>query len=249
MESLRKTLNILEVFLTNGGAVSLSEIAEATQLNIGTIHGIVSYLRERGYLIQTEKRGKYSLGYKFLDYGDMIMINNPINEIALPFMKKLNQLTRETVNLAIIFKNTSVVIGRVESSHDLRVVGKSEREAQLYCTGLGKVLLAYKSEEYWERYSSKVSFKPYTSYTITKYDQLKKELINIRNNGYGIDNQETGLGIINIAAPIRDSNEEVVASTGILGPTVRINESNLQELIKAVKKCASEISSALGSKN
>jgi len=246
MESLRKAFDVLEVFLAHDGEASLSEIADATKLNISTIHGILSYMRERGYISHKDKRGKYTLGYKCLEYGDVILKNMPISDIAMPHMKELNQITHETVSLVMFFDNIAVVLVRVESNHDLRVSGLSERLVPLHCTGLGKVLLAYKPEEYWEQYLSDKAMTAHTPYTITSLDELKKQLREVKLKGYGMDNQETGLGIINIAAPVRSRNGEVIAALGILGPTVRINKANMKEMISSVITSANKISRDLG---
>jgi DNA-binding IclR family transcriptional regulator len=246
MESLRKAFDVLEVFLAQGGELGLSDIANITKLNISTVHGIMAFLRKREYVIQKGKRGKYSLGYKFLEFSDAISKSLPMGEMASPYMKELNGLTHETITLAVLNEYTALIIDRVESPHGLRVSGKAEHEAPLYCTGVGKVLLAYQSEESWREYFSQTDLVPSTSNTIMDFDRLREHLLEIRQQGYGIDNQEFELGVVNIAAPIRDRNGKAVAAVGILGPTVRITDAKIGELVIAVKGCASEISRAIG---
>lgn len=157
MKSLKKALDLLQVLLTQEGELSLSDMAKAAGLNVSTVHQIVSYLRKRGYVVQDGRRGKYSLGYKFLEFSDVIIRNFSIGNLALPYMKELNKLTNEYVTLAVLYENTAAVISRVESNYDLRVTGKTEREVPLYCTGMGKVLLAYRPEDDWDRYFSNVT--------------------------------------------------------------------------------------------
>lgn len=248
MESLKKAFDILEIFLTHEGELGLSEIARISDLNISTVHGLISFLRKKDYIIQKGKRGKYTLGYKFLEFGDAIIRNLPISDLALPYMKELNGLTDETVTLAILHKNIAMIIYWVESSHGLRVAGMAEREAPLHGTGVGKVLLAYQTEDYFFNYSANSTLKSFTSNTITDPVYLKEHLQEIKNQGYAIDNQETELGVINIAAPVRDRSGKVVAAIGILGPSIRITDSKIGELVIAVKGCTAEISRALGYK-
>jgi len=248
MESIKKAFNILEIFLTHEGELGLSDIAKITGLNISTVHGLISFLRKNNYIIQKGKRGKYALGYKFLEFGDAIVRNLPIGDIAFPYMKELNGLTDETITLAIPYENVAMIVHWVESTRGLRVAGQGQREASLHCTGIGKVILAFKPEEEWQQYYIENKLKPWTENTIVDFNKLNNELQIIKRQGYAIDNQETELGVINIAAPVRDRSRKVVAAVGILGPTIRITDAKIGELVIAVKGCTAEISRALGYK-
>src|SRR4030067_2361947 len=123
MKTIRKALDILEVFLNGEEQISISELAEITGQNVSTIHGILHELAERGYIRQRQKRGKYSLGLKFLSFSETINKMMAIEEIFHPYMVELSKETNETVNIAINKDNYAVNIGVVHSSHNLRVIG------------------------------------------------------------------------------------------------------------------------------
>ena len=86
----------------------------------------------------------------------------------------------------------------------------------------------------------------FTENTITTYEDLFQTLKEIRQKGYALDNEEIEIGLRCVAAPVYNNNGKIVAAVSISGPTTRIKEENLPELISGVQNCARKISSELG---
>ena len=95
MKSLKKAFEILEVFLNidyeEVREIRLTDLAKLSGINIPTVNRIASSLVEMGYLRQNEKRGKYSLGPKFMYFTHVLKRHNSLNEIVKPFLIKLNK--------------------------------------------------------------------------------------------------------------------------------------------------------------
>ncbi len=145
---ITKTLNVLESFLKEQDCeIGISRLAELNGLKVSTAHRIASILAEKGYLKQPEKRGKYTLGLKFLQFNDVIKRNLKIQDIALPFLEKLRLVSGESVNLAILDRNEVVYIEHIDSNQTLRTFTAIGNRAPLYCTGVGKVFLADMNKE------------------------------------------------------------------------------------------------------
>ena len=165
MDSVTKTLDILELFLDdNRGELGLLEIAEASGLSKSAVHRIVAVLIKRNYLIQKRKRGKYSLGLKFLDYSGFIKSRIKIREIAIPIMEELSEKVNESVNLGVWYGNLTVHTDIVHSStHSLKIFpgdgeGFSSSIYAAHATGIGKVLLAYLPEKELQKALNKYGF-------------------------------------------------------------------------------------------
>jgi len=117
-----------------------------------------------------------------------------------------------------------------------------------YNTATGKVLLAGLDENTLNQFFDEVKLKEYTKTTITKEKELRKEIEEIKEKGYGIDNEESEEGLMCFAAPIKNISNTAVAAISISGPAFRMKE-NKDELIKSIIKVSNEISAKIGYKD
>lgn len=246
MKTLNKTLDVLEVFLNKGEEVGISELVNITGHNISTIHSILSDLIKRGYILQKNKRSKYSLGLKFLSLSSTINRITAIKELVYPFMVELNRQTNETVNTLILDGNNTISIGGITSTQQLRVVLDDKMGAPLYCTGSGKIFLAGMAETDLDNYFKRAKLISYTPKTVTDVDKLKRQLNNIKRKGIACESEEYQVGLTNVACPINDYDKKPLAALSVIAPTVRLNKNKIREITPLLKKYSSEISKLLG---
>lgn len=247
MKSLNKVLDILEVFLDIGNSeIRLSELAQRTGLNKATVYHIVAVLVNRGYMGQVERRGKYVLGPKFLNYSAVIKQKNRIRDIAMPYLVRLNNVVEEAVGLFSWDGEKLIFVDEVHSKYPLRISPDPTSVVPLHCTAVGKIALASKTPQELEDYLSKNDIKAITPNTITDINRLKKELMLAAKEGVAYDYEENYLGAKAIAAGVRDAEDRMVACIGILGPSFRLTPERLKEIAPDVKHCALQISTDLG---
>lgn len=248
MKTIKKALDILEVFLSGKKEIGISELANLTGQNISTIHSILHELAERGYIRQRQERGKYSLGFKFLSFTDNINELMSIEETFHPYMVELCNAINETVNVAIKNGNYVVNLAIIHSTHKLNVIDNEKIGAPLYCTGNGKIFLAGMSDGELDKYLSGEKLISYTTRTITDTQTIKRQIQKIRREDVAQDNEEYQLGVRNIAAPVRDHSGKIVAAIAVLAPSVRLPRNKIKEIIPLLKKCAGKISGEMGYK-
>lgn len=247
MKSLEKALRVLEVFLDTGDReVRLSDLARLSGLNIATVSRIVSVFVKLGYMNQLEKRGRYVLGTKFLNFSAIIKQRNKIRDIAMPHLIKLNKSVGESVTLLNWDGNKLVFIDEVYSRHPLRITPDPSTALPLYCTGVGKIVLADMTDTELEEYFHNADIQAYTPNTVTKLADLKACLKKIAREGVAYDDEELYLGVRCVGAGIRDAEDEIVACVGVSGPSVRLTRERMMEIAPDVKKCAMQISIDLG---
>ncbi len=246
MKTVEKTIEVLEAFLKRETEIGLAEIAKMVGLNISTAHRIVSTLVARGYLNQRQKRGKYFLAPKFLEFSNVIRRRMKIGEIALPVINNLNKMTSESVKLSVLDRDEAVCIEEIESSLHLRIFTRVGTRFPLHCTAAGKVFLAHMREDELERYVSAKGLFPCTNNTITDYGKLKEELAEVNRKGVAIDREEFDLGVKCIAVPVKDGNGDVVATISISGPSARLSSRRIQEIQPLIKDSGLEVSRAVG---
>lgn len=247
--AITKTLEVLEIFLRETeSAVGISEIAKLSGLKVSTAHRIASILVDKGYLNQQGKRAKYSLGLKFLEFNNVLKRNLKISDIALPHLEKLRVSSGESCNMAILDKNEVVYIEHIECNQTLRTFTVVGNRAPLYCTGVGKIFMAYMTAAE-RRALLKKPLVRFTDNTVTEFAELEKEISIIKRENVATDNGAMDIGVRCIAAPVKDSNGEVVAAISVSGPFTRLNNRRIEELKPLVKTCGLEISRAIGYTN
>ncbi|NQT01987.1 MAG: IclR family transcriptional regulator [Planctomycetes bacterium] len=246
MTTIEKALDVLEIFLAHDDDIGLSEIASLSGFNVATTHRIVLTLVKRGYLNQKQKRQKYSLSTKFLQYSNLLSRRMKIRDIAFPIVDALNKMVGESVNIAILDRNEVVYIEHIETNKSLRIFTQVGNRAPLYCTGVGKIFLAHMGDDELQKALNSTDLLPHTPNTITDIKRLKKELELVKTEDVAIDNEEMEIGVKCIASPVKNSEGSVTAAISVSGPTARLSNKRVNEIKTLVKSCAVEVSRALG---
>ncbi|HCJ58459.1 MAG TPA: hypothetical protein DHV55_14680 [Clostridiaceae bacterium] len=114
-----------------------------------------------------------------------------------------------------------------------------------YCTGMGKAMLAYIDDEKINNLLPD-ALEPMTEHTITDKNELLKRLADIREKGYAMDNEENSIGLRCIAAPIFDHKGNAKYAISVSGPTVRMTDKRMKNIISIIKDSARKISYKLG---
>ena len=247
MSTIEKALDILETINSSDNELGLADLARLTGGNRPTAYRICAVLVKRGYLNQKQKRGKYSLGYKFMQYCHKNTLVSRIKDTDSPFLQTLCTETSESVNLTILDGIFAKNIAILSAERLLQVVPQIEKTLALHCTATGKILLAFLPEEKKETVIHSIDLSSNTDNTITDIVHLKKELAKVRSEGIAFDNEEYMLGVRSVAAPVRDDMGDVLAAISLIGPSIRMGDARLMQLTAIVKKCALDISRALGS--
>ena len=111
---------------------------------------------------------------------------------------------------------------------------------KMYCTGLGKALLAFMPQETIERCCHD-TLERFTENTITDPARLKEELTLIRQQGYAVDDMEHEYGIKCVGVPIFNKTGQVCAAISISGPSLRFGQNRICELAQLLKEYAHKI--------
>jgi IclR family KDG regulon transcriptional repressor len=248
MSSIEKALDILEI-VQRKGEISLKNLANMTNRSVSTTHRICNMLVKRRYLYQQGNRGKYSLGYKFLEFCDINRVGGNIKNEAKPFLNELFRKISETVVISLFDGDEIVDIDYVVPDLIIQAVPVLIPHSPYHCTAVGKVFLAHMPNEKIDEILSSTELTVYTDLTISDVDRLRSELLTVVSEGIAYDNEEFIVGLRSAAAPIRGENGEVFACVSYLAPSSRVNPLKMKQWAPLVKACALSISEALGYKN
>lgn len=246
IQSVERALFILELFDQKNKELSLKEISEKMSLTKGTVHGLIKTLESKKYLIQNPVNQKYKLGMKLFELGIRVSNNLNLRQIGSPYVKNAFKRLEETVHLVGFDGHEAIYIDKAEGHNALRIYSQIGKRAPLYCTGVGKAILAFLIESEATEILNNLELKAFTNKTITDKEEIMKQLQQIRKQGFSIDNEEIEIGLQCIAAPIFDHSGKVIGSISTSIPKARLTEQKLEEAIDCIRKSSIKISNELG---
>ncbi|WP_058308835.1 IclR family transcriptional regulator [Gracilibacillus massiliensis] len=247
VQSVERTLSILELLAEYPEGLRISEITAQMNLAKSTIHRLLQTLVSRGYVHQNSENGHYQLGTQCLVLASSLLNHMDIRTLAKDALQALAKRSEEVVHLCIHDKNEVVYIDKVESNQTLRMYSQIGRRAYMHCTGVGKAILSDFSEAEIDELVEEKGLPVFTNNTITTKEALKQELRTIKQQGYAIDEEEHENGIRCIAAPVFDHEGKVVAAISIAGPVERVTKNRVNgELASEILKQSKYISNKLG---
>lgn len=167
--------------------------------------------------------------------------------VARPYLEALSDLSGETVHLVQREGNHILYIDKVEATvGSIRMVSHVGMIHPMYCSGVGKAIMATMSEEEITQIWNESIIEKKTEHTITDFTRFKQVLNEIRSQGYALDDEENELGVRCIAACIYDYHRDVKYAFSISGPVSRMTPEHIKALSKDVLKVQRELSSELG---
>lgn len=247
VQVLDRAINILEfVARQSGGEAGLPELAAAMKLHKTTTHRIAHVLESRGLLRRGPDSNRYRLGLHLYDLGCQALDNVNIRDEARPIMTRVAFEVGETTHLAVLDRAEVLYIERIEAQRSLTMGSKLGARNPVYCTALGKAILAFSPDAEVDQALAGCRMQARTKNTITSVLSLKRDLERIRDRGYSIDDEEIEDGIRCISAPVLNPADRAVAAISISGPSSRVTPDRFQIIGKTVMKAAEELSVHIG---
>lgn len=246
IESVMKTLQILFTFRLAPYEFSITEIEALTRMSKNQVFRSLKSLEEFG-VIRMLANGKYVVTPMIYQLVPAVGLDAPIEEVAQPFMEKLQVITGETVNLCCLVEGQSVLVARKDSKHGVRLTSTVGIRSPLHVGASPKAMLAFFPPEEQEKvYAMVPYYQKYTEKTVNDPDLLRAEMAETKERGYSISDEDFELGARGTGAPIFDQHGRVVAGITVGGPISRVGYDKLPEFGQLVIEEAKRISRLLG---
>ncbi len=247
INSIVKAIRLIEELVTKK-EFDLIELTRRMEFPKPTVHRMLLTLKSLGYVKQNEINKQYGATIKLFQLGHRVLLNNGLFTTALPIIEALSEETGESVFVLVRDKLDVIVSAKATGVYSLRQDEQIGFRYKSYNSASGRTILANLSPAERRRLFRGHRMKPDTLNSPTCYRQLEPKLDKIFRKGYAVENEEYGLGISCVAAPIFDHTGCVPAAVTITGPTIRI-KPNIFDFIPKVKKAGKKISAGLGFKN
>ena len=245
IKSLDRAMAVLD-YLSKQPGVTLSQVAEDLDQSVATVYRVLVTLAGRGLAELDPETQHWHVGPDAFVIGARYLRRTSVAERARPILRNLMETTGETANLGAPRGPNVLFVGQVECHQPIRAFFPPGTLSPMHASGIGKALLANMPRVSSDRIIGSEELEKFTEYTLTHPEKLKRELEEIRQQGFSIDNEEKNAGMRCIAAPVFDWQGEVVAGLSVSGPTSRITPATISQLSDVVINATKSLSTALG---
>lgn len=239
VKSLAKALHVLECFTVQTPELGVTELAEMNGITKSNAHNILSTFQKSGY-VEKLPNGKYTLGLQFLKFA--YIINQHLGYPKAVYDLLLDTATRvgEIVYFGLPYGTEILylyVAHPIDRMRELPYRDMLGEHTPLYCTGIGKAILAAMPEKEWPQ---RIPAEPhrYTASTIIDYGAIMDELWRTRRRGYSIDNCEREENVRCVGVPVYSSSGALVGGISISGPSQSMTDAKLLECSKILTDTA-----------
>ena len=235
-----RALLTLQAFDGEGQSLTVSEIAARLGVHRSTASRLAATLRARGFLERGANGEAFRLGPELGRLGMLAVSGRDLADLARKPMASLAERTGETVTLSVRHGEEMATIAQVDSRYVVGVKSWVGKSSPLHATSDGKVALAFGDGELPEG-----RLEQRTPRTITRRDQLKRELERVRAEGYAAAVGEYEDGLNGVAAPVFDGLNQCRAALNVCGPAYRMPPEKLPELAGSCKETAKKVGAYL----
>jgi DNA-binding IclR family transcriptional regulator len=235
-----KVIQILERLDQAPAGLLLREIVDSTGINKSTAYRFLSHLESESYVFR-DGDGYYMVGPKLARLGREASYHATLCRTSSAILEKLRQACGETVNLAALDGDQILYLTVYESLHTFRMVSEVGKRRPLYCTALGKAILAYLPPEQQNRIIASMQFEKFTEHTICSAEDLRSDLAKVHRRGYAIDDEEAVDGARCVGAAILDGGRKILGGISISGPTVRVSKAQVGKYATLLRTASADI--------
>jgi DNA-binding IclR family transcriptional regulator len=246
LQSLDRAVAVLDLLGESEGPLGLADICERMSLHKSTAHRALMVLERCGFIERTQEN-RFRLGLKLYELGTRAVEQIDLRARVHPWFRRLSAQVGETIHLGVLQKTSVVYLDKVEpSNRRVWLASRIGTSNPVYCTAMGKAMLAFLPEDAAADIVSRIRFVRFTPRTLLTPDALHRSLDRVRRRGYAIDDEEVEDGVRCVGAPILSENGYPMAAVSVSGPTARITQQSVPGIAEHLLRCCREISASLG---
>jgi IclR family transcriptional regulator, KDG regulon repressor len=244
LSTVTKALKVLQAFKYDEPVLGVSELARRLGMGKSSVHRILTTLLHEGFVAKTVD-DRYRLGLRVHELGQVAVHSLRLREVAHQYLERLRNESGETVHLAVLDGTEVVYVDRFESQNTLRLFSRLGHRTDAHATSTGKCLLAFGTQEQVDLVVA-AGLRRKAPRTIGSKSALIDALQSVRELGYAANVDENEPGVSSVGAPIFGFDGTCIAAVSIAGPSVRMNADNIPKYARMARRCASEVSTAMG---
>tara|TARA_R110002020_G_scaffold34327_2_gene104483 strand:+ start:1657 stop:2490 length:834 start_codon:yes stop_codon:yes gene_type:complete len=245
VQSVERAMVLLEALAEDGAGMRLTDLVQKTGLSPSTTHRLLTTLQTRHFVHFDASNALWFVGRQAFSVGLSYGQRQAVLAPALPLLRLLRDLTRETANIGVVDDGAIVLMGQIESREIVRAIGRTGGRAPLFGSAMGKAILSTYRDEDVHALVRQAGLPRTSGAEPGGIETLLDELSMVRERGYAVDDHEFSRGFRCIASPVRDRRNEAIAAVSVSGLAARLVLDRLPVVGAQVKDVALRLSQSL----
>lgn len=186
-----RTVDILKLVSGEPDGITLDEICGQLELPKTSAYDIVTTLVQTGMIhVSKEQKQRYHIGLTAYRIGINYTNHLDFSSVLDPVLKAFSREVGKTVFFGIRSGDEIIYICKYEPENPIITTATVGTKNPLYCTSLGKAILAFTPEEETAAVLERLKFEKKTARTILTREGLEAELLAVKEKGYALDARE-----------------------------------------------------------
>ena len=236
-QTVTRALNILRSFDGNRRELGITDMSQKLGLPKTIVFRLVQTLREHEFLEQNPENSKYRIGIGAFEIGNLFKSSTLESESA-PFMRQLVDETGHTAQLAVLYRNETVIIARMEGRGPVKYGVSVGERRPIHSSAVGKAILSMLSTAQVEEILDSVELVKMTPHTIVDRKALLADTAQTRSRGYSINWEQNTLGVASLAAPVPSRHSNTLAALALAFPANPAVKKDLPRIGKLISVAA-----------
>lgn len=227
VQSLERGLSVIRAFDVENPELTLSEVAQRTDLTRAAARRFLLTLQKLGYVRSDNKR--FALRPRILELGYAYLSALALPEVAMPHLEQLVAEVQMSSSVSVLDDRDIIYVARVMTKRIMSVNINVGTRLPAVSTSMGRVLLAGLDDEKLEEFLDRVELVAHTEATIVDRAALRDTVQEVRETGWSMVDQELELGLRAIAVPIRDASGRTIAAMNLSAPAMAVSAEEVIE--------------------
>jgi len=238
--ALERGLNVLTALGRQPRRMTLSQVAEVTNLSRGTARRFLLTLQTLHFVNSDGKL--FWLTPKVLQFSGAYLSTFGVTDAGRAVIRDLTESVGESSSMAVLDGYDVVYIARVETQRIFSSGLEVGSRLPAYCTSLGRVLLAGLSDSELDRHLLGKVFEPQSPRSIVDPALLRQKILEVRRQQYALIDGEVEVGVRSIAVPVHDQSGRTIAALNIGTSAARASLDHIRKvLLPALRDAANKI--------
>lgn len=230
--SLARGLDILELLSEEPGGMELHQIAKALSIPKSSAFNLIHTLLGKRYVAYDEATARYTLSLRMFEMGSAAVKDVTEQSVVHQYMQRVYTGCNETVHCGVPDGTEVVYVDKLESTHSIRMTSRVGARFPLYCTAMGRAVLACWPEEHVRELYRNYAFQKLTPHTVDTLEDLLSEIARVRQQGYAAEFEESNENVCCFAVAIRDRVGKPLYAVSVSMPAFRASEGSVRRCIQ-----------------
>lgn len=240
-----KALGLLVLLGDEPRGASAAEISRRAELPFSTTYRLLGSLARDGFVDYEPDGRRYHLGLRIFQLGQRVSNHHGFAGAAMPVLRRVTEQTGEATILSVRDGHHHLTVNKVDGPQMFRVTSDPGHLGSLSATAVGKALVAFAEGAEREKLLAELPLEQLTEKSITDRDAFRREIDQVRRQGYAVMDEENEIGMRAVAVPLLNGQGHAFASLATAVPVFRLSLEELKAHVPLLQDAAAELAARL----